>query len=148
MGDVKSADAPLNLAITECRKINLVEEEAAILLQLAKLAHLRANSEESLKLATEALEIAVRCSYVLLQADIEEFLCEYYLAKNDKETARDHLNKCIECCTHCWRYYEDKPPKDIKIKKQEDKFYYIEKEEAYWYRPRYDKAQQLLAKLK
>ena len=147
MNDAKTAETPLNFAIIECRKINLVEHEAAILLELAKLAHLRENDEESLKLATEALEIAKRCSYVLQQANIEEFLCEYYLAKGYKKTAKEHLEICIDCCTHCWRYYEDKPPKDIKIKKQQDKFYYIEKPEDYWYKPRYDSAMKLLNQL-
>ena len=108
---------------------------------------MRENDAEALKLATEALEIAKRCSYVLQQADIEEFLCEYYLAKGDKDTAREWIKKCIEHSTHCWRYYKDKPPKDIKVKKQEDKFYYIEKPEDYWYKPRYDKAKALLDRL-
>jgi len=140
----EDAEEHLNFAITECRKINLVEFESVILLQLAKLAHLRGNSKESLKLATEALEIATRCDYVLQQADIEEFLFEYYLAKGEKDTAKEHLQKCIVHCTHCWRYYEDKPPKDVKVKKQEDKFYYIKKDEKWWYKPRYDKAKALL----
>ena len=90
MGDAKSAETPLYFAITECRKINLVELEAAILLQLAKLNHLRGNDYEALKVITEALEIASRCSYVLQQADIHLFLSKYYRDTGDLDKAREH----------------------------------------------------------
>jgi len=162
MGDAKSAEAPLNYAITECRKINLVELEAAILLEMAKLEYLKVkpqmNADErrlenigvylrssAVKLAEEALEIATRCDYVLQQADIEEFLCEYYLAIDDKKTAKEHLDKCLECCTHCWRYSEKEP--DFDYIKKEDKFYYIKKKKKWWYKPRYDSAMKLLDQL-
>ncbi|UCH88408.1 MAG: tetratricopeptide repeat protein [Thermoplasmata archaeon] len=131
------AEEPLNLAITECRKINLVQHEADILLSLAKLRFFKDKKEESLKLALEALEMADRCSYILQQADIEEFLGNFYLDRGDNEKARQYLEKCLEHCTHCWRYNED--TKD---------FDYIKKDEKWWYKPRFDKAKRILDKLK
>ena len=84
------AEKPLNFAITECRKINLVEREADILLSLAKLHHLQKKDDESLKLATEAFEIANRCGYVLQQADIHLFLAEFFKDASDIDKAKEH----------------------------------------------------------
>ncbi len=145
MKDVKNAEPPLNFAITECRKINLVELETPILLELAKLRHLQKKEDESLSLATEAHTIANRCSYVLQQADIEQFLGEFYLDQGDIEKARKYLEDCIEHCTHCWRYSEGEP--DFDYVRKEDDFYYVKKEEKWWYRPRWEKANKLLKEL-
>ena len=46
------------------RAINLVESEANILLELAKLRHAQGESAESLRLAREALLITQRSEYV------------------------------------------------------------------------------------
>ena len=53
------------------------------------ISHLQSNPSESLSLATEALEIANRCSYVLQQADIHLFLGEYYRDLGDIDKARE-----------------------------------------------------------
>ena len=132
-------------AIIECRKINLVELEASILLELAKLRHLQNRDDESKKLAAEALEIANRCSYILQQADIEQFLGEFYMDQGDVEKARKYLEDCIEHCTHCWRYSEGEP--DFAYVRKEDDFYYVKKKEEWWYRPRWEKAVELMGKL-
>ena len=137
--DLAKAEEFLQLAITECRKINLLELEADILLEIAKLRHLQEKDDESLKLASEALEIATRCPYVLQQADIEEFLGSYWLEKGDKEKANKFLEDCIEHCTHCWHYNADL--------KGDDKFEYIKKDEQWFYKPPYDKAVKLLSSL-
>ena len=90
MDDVKNSEEPLNFAITECRKINLVEKEALILLEIAKLRHLQKIDDETLKLAEEALQIANRCNYVLQQAYIHLFLAELYNDNGDIEKAREN----------------------------------------------------------
>ncbi len=90
MNDTKEAESHLNFALTECRKYNLIKIEAVVLLELSRLNHLLSNEKESLNLATEALEIANRCSYVLQQADIHLFLGEYYRDTDDLELAREH----------------------------------------------------------
>jgi len=135
-GKIRLAYQYLDKAIQGCRRINLAELEALILLELAKIYHLQKKESESLSLATEALEIANRCSYVLQQADIEQFLGEFYLDLGDTEKAGKYLKDCIEHCTHCLRYNED--TKD---------FDHVKKDEKWWYKPRYEKAQELLSKL-
>jgi tetratricopeptide (TPR) repeat protein len=77
-GDLKEAESHLNEALIRDRRINLVEIEPDILLELAKLRFAQGDKEEALKLAKEALEIADRCQYRLKQADIHNFLAEFY----------------------------------------------------------------------
>lgn len=89
-GDLEDAEKHLNEAIQRDRKINLVEIEAAILLEFAKLRRLQKRDEESLKLASEALEIANRCGHILQQADIHLFLAEFYKDAGDIEKAKEH----------------------------------------------------------
>ncbi len=107
MGDTAQAEGPLNFAITECHKINLVELEAAILLEIAKLEYLKMKPQinadkhgsdnlrvnlrsSAVKLAEEALEIANRCGYIIQQADIHLFLAQYYKDLGDLTKAREH----------------------------------------------------------
>ena len=95
-GNHAESDDCLTTALTRCRAINLVEFEAAILLELA---HLRAptNPTAANKLATDALRIANRSGYVLQQADIHLFLAQQVRTSGDLATARDHAQKAKDC---------------------------------------------------
>jgi tetratricopeptide (TPR) repeat protein len=84
------AEKHLTEALTRDRKINLVELEPGILLEFAKLRFKENHKEEALKFAVEALQIADRCEYRLKQADIHNFLAEFYLNAGDLEQAREH----------------------------------------------------------
>ena len=128
------AESHLNKAITECRKINLIELEAPILLELAKLRHLQKKEDESLSLATEALEIVNRCSYVLQQADIHLFLGKYYRDTGDLDKAMEHARLAK------LRSYQmiDVETGDYVTKAENTK---------YKYKPCYDKAVKLLESL-
>lgn len=137
--DLVRAEEILQFAITECRKINMVDHEAAILLEIAKLRHLqtkRSDSRlsESFKLAEEALEIANRCGYVLQQADIHLFLAEYNKDLGDIEKARKECETAIERCRQ-------------KINVETGDYEYKDNEK-YWYVPCYNKATKLLVSLK
>jgi tetratricopeptide (TPR) repeat protein len=90
-GDLKEAEAHLNEALVRDRKINLVELEPDILLELAKLRFKRDHKKEALTLAKEALGIADRCEYRLKQADIHNFLTEFYLDSKDISKAKEHV---------------------------------------------------------
>ncbi len=109
------AENHLREALSHCRRINLVEIEADILLELAKVQrenvvnlakskgrklfdeirpHLpespevvEAHADVSI-LAAEALEIANRCQYRLQQADIHLFLAQLALDRGDRYKAR------------------------------------------------------------
>ncbi len=84
------AEKHLNEALIRDRKINLVEFEPDILLELSKLRFKQNRKPEALKLAQEALQIADRCEYRLKQADIHNFITEFYLDAGDLANARQH----------------------------------------------------------
>ena len=89
-GNFVEAEKHLTEALTRDRKINLVELEPDILLEFAKLRFKENHKKGALKFAEEALQIADRCEYRLKQADIHNFLAEFYLDTGDLEKAREH----------------------------------------------------------
>jgi hypothetical protein len=89
---LQRAERHLQEALSRDRKIGLVELEAAILLEFAKLRFVETRQQttddrknvlmqESFDFAHEALAIAERCEYRLDQADIHGFLAEWWLAE-------------------------------------------------------------------
>jgi tetratricopeptide (TPR) repeat protein len=106
-GKVNEADRHLTESLTRCRGINLVEVEADILLDLARLRAAQANRQEALTLAQEALTLAQealtlaqealtiteRCSYVLQGADVHLFLARLALEGGDTEDALAHAKQ-------------------------------------------------------
>jgi tetratricopeptide (TPR) repeat protein len=95
-GDLKEAEKHLDEALKRDRRINLVELEPDILLELAKLLFKQGHKEEALKLAKETLGIADRCEYRLQQADIHNFLAEFYIKSEDYSKAKEHVKIAIE----------------------------------------------------
>ncbi len=89
-GNLHEAEKHLNEALIRDRRINLVEFEPDILLELAKIRFKQNRKPEALKLAHEAMQIADRCEYRLKQADIHNFLSEFYLDEGDLSKAREH----------------------------------------------------------
>ncbi len=89
-GNFIEAEKHLTEALTGDRKINLVDLEPDILLEFAKLWFKQNHKEEALKFADEALQIADRCEYRLKQADIHNFLAEFYLDAGELEKAKKH----------------------------------------------------------
>jgi tetratricopeptide (TPR) repeat protein len=110
------AERHLQEALSRDRAIGMVDTEAAILLQFAKLRFAQARQQpfdsaqgadnrqqkldESFDFAREALQIAERCEYRLDQAEIHNFLAEWWMAKDqggrmkdEKISAREALAK-------------------------------------------------------
>ncbi len=116
------ADRHLTEALTRCRGINMVDHEAYILLDLARLRRDQGHTDEALRLAGEALIITERSEYVLQGADVHLFLAEMALEKGDREAALAHAQQARHLAT-C-----DGPP-------------------DYTYRVAYDEAGALLARL-
>jgi tetratricopeptide (TPR) repeat protein len=83
-GELAQAETHLAEALRRCRRINLIETEPNILLELARLRHAQGRAE-ALSLAQEALDIADRCGYRLVQADCHNFLAELALALSEVE---------------------------------------------------------------
>jgi tetratricopeptide (TPR) repeat protein len=88
--NLKEAESHLSEALQRDWRINMVDLEASILLALAKLRHAQKHDEESLKRANEALTIADRSEYRLQQAEIHNFLAQFYFEIGDKAKARKH----------------------------------------------------------
>lgn len=105
--DLAAADRHLTEALTRCRAINMVDHEANILLDLARLRWDQANATlraqrapaqgaqvalqtEALELAQEALLITERSGYVLQGADVRLFLAQVAYAAGDLALAREH----------------------------------------------------------
>ncbi|MCJ7458627.1 MAG: hypothetical protein MUP17_06525 [candidate division Zixibacteria bacterium] len=116
--DLKEAEEHLNKALRRDRGINLVELEPDILLDLAKLRFKRGNKEEALKLAKEALEIADRCEYRLKQADIQNFLSEFYIDSRDFVKAKEHVKIAKERAECGYKPAMDKAEKLAKLIKE------------------------------
>lgn len=120
---IKLAEQYLNEALTRCRSINQVENEANILLDLARLRYDQKNYQEAKSLVEEALSITERCGYVLQGADVNLFLAQYALEQeNDKAKAKEYAETALKLA------YCDGPP--------------------YYYKVAYHEAERMLEKLK
>ncbi|HEY4723439.1 MAG TPA: tetratricopeptide repeat protein, partial [Anaerolineae bacterium] len=82
-GNLPEAERHLSEALTRCRNINLVDHEADILLDLARLRANQNDREEALRLAQEALFITERSGYVLQGADVHLLLAQLALHAGD-----------------------------------------------------------------
>lgn len=121
--ELSLADENLSLALNICRQINLVDNEADILLEIAKLRYAQKNYQEAKSLADEALIITERCGYVLQGADVNLFLSQYALEQeNDKVKAKEYAETALKLA------YCDGPP--------------------YYYKVAYHEAEAMLEKLK
>jgi tetratricopeptide (TPR) repeat protein len=96
-GELAQAEPHLDEALRRCRRINLVEVEADILLELARVGARHALSlPEALSLAQEALSIADRCGYRLQQAGCHNFLARLALDAGNPDEARQHAETARE----------------------------------------------------
>ncbi len=98
-GDLDKADRHLSEALTRCRSINMVDHEADILLDLARLRAAQGHQDEVLGLAQEALVIAERSEYVLQGADVHLFLAHMALEGGDKRAALGHAKQARRLAT-------------------------------------------------
>ncbi len=85
-----AAEQHLTEALTRCRSINLVDHEADILLELARLRATTGNRTAALGLAQEALTITERCGYVLPGADVHLVLAGMYAGLDHEMGTLDH----------------------------------------------------------
>jgi tetratricopeptide (TPR) repeat protein len=116
------AEQHLSEALTRDRISNMVDHEANILLELARLRYSQKNYEESKTHAEEALSITERCGYVLQGADVNLFLAQYALEQEkDKAKAKQYAEEAKQLAT-C-----DGPP--------------------YYYKVAYEEAEAMLKKL-
>jgi tetratricopeptide (TPR) repeat protein len=97
--NLAQSDTHLSDALTRCRTINLVEFEADILLDLARLRADQEQTDEALSLAQAALAITDRSGYVLQGADLQLFLAQQALAQGDRAQALTHAQLARQLAT-------------------------------------------------
>jgi tetratricopeptide (TPR) repeat protein len=112
-GALDQADCHLVKALRRCRRINLVDHEPDILLALARLQHDQGLRTEARSLAEEALTLADRFSYRLVQADCHNVLARLALEEGAVEKARGHAETARE------RAWCDGPPHRYEVAFQE-----------------------------
>ncbi|WP_204139188.1 toll/interleukin-1 receptor domain-containing protein [Halomicronema sp. CCY15110] len=95
-GDLAQSDGHLSEALTRCRTINLVEFEADILLDLARLRVDQGQGDAALRQAQAALLITERSGYVLKEADVRLCLAQQALAQGDGAAALGHARAARE----------------------------------------------------
>ncbi|MFC2046216.1 restriction endonuclease [Chloroflexota bacterium] len=95
-GDLPEAETHLSEALTRCRRINLVEVEPDILLDLARWHGKVDEVENARDRAEESLSIADRGEYRLKQADAHNFLSQWELDTGDCSKAYAHAETAKE----------------------------------------------------
>lgn len=117
------AEENLFKALNLCRQINLVDHEADILLDLARLHYAQNDFQDAQEKASEALTITERSGYVLQGADVNLFLAQYVLEQEkNKVKAKEYAEEAKKLA------YCDGPP--------------------YYYKVAYEEAERMLERLK
>ena len=98
-GQPDDAERHLHEALERCRRINSVDAEADILIDLARLRAATGAADEAHRLAEEALLITERSGYVLQGADVRLELARLALARGDRDTARHHAEEAHRLAT-------------------------------------------------
>jgi tetratricopeptide (TPR) repeat protein len=116
------AEENLSKALNLCRQINMVDHEADILLDTARLRYAQGEFKDAHEKVSEALVITERSGYVLQGADVNLFLAQYALEQEkDNAKARAYAEEAKKLAT-C-----DGPP--------------------YYYKVAYEEAEAMLEKL-
>lgn len=87
------ADHHLQEALERCRRINMVDLEADILTDLARLRAATGAADEAQRLAEEALLVTQRSHYALQGADARIELARLALSRGDRAAAIEHAEE-------------------------------------------------------
>jgi tetratricopeptide (TPR) repeat protein len=98
-GQPDDAEHHLHEALERCRRINMVDHEADILIEMARLRAATGTADEAQRLAEEALLITDRSGYVLQGADAHLELARLALARSDQPAARQHTEEAHRLAT-------------------------------------------------
>jgi len=98
--DLDEAQERLTDGLIRCRKVNLVDFEADILVAVSRLHHRRNNLEAAGHAADQALSIATHCEYRLTQADAHLTLADIASQAGDSPMAIAHarLSRDLAWC--------------------------------------------------
>ncbi len=89
-GNLERAERHLTEALERCRRINMVDHEANLLIDLGRLRWAQGDAAEARRLGGEAVTIAERCGFVLQGADAHLLLSGLDRAEGKTASAREH----------------------------------------------------------
>lgn len=92
------ANQHLQESLNRCRQTHTVDYEADLLLACARLHIAQGDADTALTLANEALAIASRAGFCLLQADIHTTLAQILLLHRSPK-AEEHAKAAVEVAT-------------------------------------------------
>lgn len=98
-GELDEAERHLHEALERCRRINMVEHEANILIDLARLRLTIGAPDDAQRLAEEALVITERSGYVLQGADAHLVLAQLAQARGEQDSLREHATEALRLAT-------------------------------------------------
>jgi tetratricopeptide (TPR) repeat protein len=98
-GELNEAERHLHDALERCRRTNMVDHEANILIDLARLRVATSAPDEAQRLAEEALIITERSGYVLQGADAHLVLSQLAKDRGDATTLRHHSTEALRLAT-------------------------------------------------
>lgn len=98
-GQTDEAEDHLREALKRCHRINMVDHEADIRIDLARLRAATEQPGEAKQFADEALVITERSGYVLQGADAHLELAKLALARGDKTSALEHAKEARKLAT-------------------------------------------------
>jgi tetratricopeptide (TPR) repeat protein len=97
--ELVEAEHHLHEAIERCRRINMVDHEADILIDLARLGIATAAPDEAGRFADKALLITERSGYVLQGADAHLVLAQLSKNRGDVKQLRHHAEEALRLAT-------------------------------------------------
>ena len=95
LGHLSAADSILHEALDKDRRINMVDHEADIMLEIAHLRRDQGERGKAQEMAEDALLIAERAGYVLQQADLHYLLALLAQDAGEIEAAREHAGEAF-----------------------------------------------------
>jgi tetratricopeptide (TPR) repeat protein len=98
-GQLNDSEGHLHEALDRCRRINMVEHEGDILIELARLHMATGALVEGQRSAEEALVITERCGYVLQGADAHLVLAQLAKDRGDAKFLRHHATEALRLAT-------------------------------------------------
>jgi tetratricopeptide (TPR) repeat protein len=98
-GQFEDAEHHLHVALDRCRRINNVEREADILIDLARLRAATGAPDEAQRLGEEALLITERSGYVLQGADVHLELAKLAISRGEPKIAMEYAQEAKALAT-------------------------------------------------
>jgi transcriptional regulator with XRE-family HTH domain/tetratricopeptide (TPR) repeat protein len=93
---LREAEQHLTEALSRCRRIDMVDYEADLLLAWARLYHAKGDKQQSKEYASEALDIVNRSEYRVLRADVYNLLARLAWESGNPQGALSYAEAALQ----------------------------------------------------